>query len=179
MTESLLDALRAGLGPFAWRAVLAAAVLLAFWVGAQVAASLLRRLAARLEPGRDEVVRLLAATAHAGILAVGAVSALGTAGIEVGALVAGLGLTGFALGFALRDALSNLLAGVLILFYRPFRPGDHVQVGAAEGLVRSIDLRYTILETEGRRHLVPNSVLLTQVITVREPPPQGSGRDGW
>ena len=49
---------------------------------------------------------------------------LGTLGINVSALVAGLGLTGFALGFAFRDALSNVLAGVMILLYHPFHRGD-------------------------------------------------------
>ena len=43
---------------------------------------------------------------------------LGILGVDIAALVAGLGLTGFALGFTLKDALSNLLAGILILFYQ-------------------------------------------------------------
>ena len=51
------------------------------------------------------------------LIVFGLVTALGTAGVNVSALVAGLGLTGFALGFAFRDVLSNLLAGVLILLY--------------------------------------------------------------
>ena len=56
----------------------------------------------------------------------GLASALGTLGVNISALIAGLGLGGFALGFALRDILANLVAGVLILVYRPFTVGrDH------------------------------------------------------
>ena len=51
----------------------------------------------------------------------GVITALGTIGVDVTGLVAGFGLTGFAVGFAMKDALANLLAGVMILLYRPFR----------------------------------------------------------
>ena len=64
---------------------------------------------------------LLARTSSIALMIFGFVTALGTLGINVSALVAGLGLTGFALGFALKDIISNLLSGVLILLYRPFR----------------------------------------------------------
>ena len=78
----------------------------------------------------------------------------------------GLGLTGFALGFAFRDVLSNLLAGVLILLYRPFARGDRISVTGLEGVVTHIDLRYTNLEHEGNLMLIPNSNLFTNPITV-------------
>ena len=48
------------------------------------------------------------------VMIFGFVTALGSVGVDVSALVAGLGLTGFALGFALKDTISNLLSGVLI-----------------------------------------------------------------
>src|SRR3546814_5515248 len=66
-------------------------------------------------------------------------------------LIAGLGLTGFALGLAVKDAVANLISGVLILLYRPFGYGSTIIVSGiagAEGRVVSIDLRYTTLETE-------------------------------
>ncbi|MFA7098279.1 MAG: mechanosensitive ion channel domain-containing protein, partial [Gammaproteobacteria bacterium] len=100
------------------------------------------------------------------LIAVGAITALGTLGVNVAAMVAGLGLTGFALGFALKDMLSNLLAGVLILAYRPFRRGDRIAVAGFEGTVIGIDLRYTILQGEQRQFLIPNSVLLTNSISL-------------
>jgi small-conductance mechanosensitive channel len=86
----------------------------------------------------------------------------------VSALVAGLGLTGFALGFALRDVISNTLAGVLVLLYKPFRRGDRISVAGSEGVVSQIDLRYTTLVVdEETRVLVPNSTLFTNSIRVQ------------
>jgi len=87
-------------------------------------------------------------------------------GVNVSALVAGLGLTGFALGFAFRDALSNVLAGAMIRFYRPFRRQDWIKVGDYEGVVTEVNLRYTIIEREKFRVLIPNSNLLTNPIVV-------------
>ncbi|MCH7888958.1 MAG: mechanosensitive ion channel [Proteobacteria bacterium] len=96
----------------------------------------------------------------------GAITALGTVGIDVTALVAGLGLVGFGLAFALRDAISNLLAGVIVLMYRPFRVGDHVATAGFEGKVMAIDLRYTTIDAGDNRHLIPNSTLLSKPVTV-------------
>ena len=106
--------------------------------------------------------------AKTGLLVFGAVTALGTTGINVSALVAGLGLTGFALGFAFRDILANVVAGVLILVYRPFTRNDRVAVAGFEGTVSAIDLRYTTLTTEDKRILIPNSTLFTNAISVAQ-----------
>jgi small conductance mechanosensitive channel len=87
----------------------------------------------------------------------------------VKALVASLGLTGFALGFALKDIISNSLARVLILFYKPFHPGDHIDVAGSEGIVSSVDMRYTtLIVNAGQRVLVPNSNLFTNTIRVTD-----------
>jgi Mechanosensitive ion channel len=91
---------------------------------------------------------------------------LGTVGINVSALVAGLGLTGFALGFALKDALSNMLAGVLILSYRPFRHGQRIEVSGYQGTFANIDFRYTTLQTEEKTILLPNANLFTNTMVV-------------
>ena len=114
-----------------------------------------------------DLVTLLVRAARITLAGFGVVTALGTLGVDVKALVAGLGLTGFALGFALRDIISNTLAGVLILLFRPFHRGDHVSVAGAEGVVADVDLRYTTLVVdESTRVLVPNSTLFTNAIRV-------------
>lgn len=95
------------------------------------------------------------------------VTVLGTLGINVTALVAGLGLTGFALGFALKDTISNLLSGVLILLYQPFKIGDTIIIAGFEGRVVTIDLRYTELNQGQNKVLIPNSKLFTDPITVK------------
>jgi small-conductance mechanosensitive channel len=151
------------------RVAAAAFIAAGFWVAAAATSALLRRFggARALDP---DLTALLGRAVHAALVAFGAVTALGTLGLDVSALVAGLGLTGFALGFALRDIISNTLAGVLILLYKPFRRGDRISVAGAEGVVSDIDLRYTTLVVaEGTRILVPNANLFTNAIRVERP----------
>ncbi|WP_166830310.1 mechanosensitive ion channel family protein [Thalassoroseus pseudoceratinae] len=89
------------------------------------------------------------------------ITVLGTLGIDVAALVGGLGLTGFALGFALKDIVSNVLSGMLLLIYQPFERQDRIKVSGWEGVVTDIDLRYTTIETSNGLVLIPNSNLFT------------------
>lgn len=131
---------------------------------------LVSRVAMRAGPDREDVVALLAQIVRSAVVIFGIVTGLGTMGINISALVAGLGLTGFALGFAFRDALSNVLAGAMILLYRPFHRHDFIKVGDFEGVVSEINLRYTVIQKEGSRVLIPNSNLLTNPIVVNESP---------
>ncbi|MGD8785323.1 MAG: mechanosensitive ion channel [Thioalkalispiraceae bacterium] len=114
----------------------------------------------------SSLASLLRSTSRITIIIVASITALGTFGINITALVAGLGLTGFALGFALKDTISNLLSGVLIMLYRPFVTGDRIKIAGFEGKVVSIDLRYTQLDGSGDKILIPNSKLFTDPITV-------------
>lgn len=113
---------------------------------------------------------LLASVAHVSLNALGVITALGTLGVNITGIVAGLGLTGFALGFALKDSISNLLAGVMILLYRPFEVGDRIDVSGLSGTVVHVDLRYTELDNDKERVLVPNSKMLTDPIRVAKSP---------
>ncbi|MCA9116462.1 MAG: mechanosensitive ion channel [Planctomycetaceae bacterium] len=140
-------------------------VFLGFWVASVIVRKIVQRLAGVQRLNAD-LIRFFGQMASTAVLVVGVISALGTAGIDVSALVAGLGLTGFALGFALKDVVSNLMAGVLILMYRPFNHGDHIKVSSFEGRVEQIDLRYTMLDAGTQRICVPNSMLFTNAITV-------------
>lgn len=115
------------------------------------------------------VIMLIASLIHLLIIILGMIAMLSVMGVDVTGLIASLGLTGFALGFALRDALSNVMAGALILIYRPFRKGDQIIVTGLEGVVRNIDLRYTTLDTPEKRMLIPNSTLMTNPVIVFNP----------
>ena len=151
---------------FAPRLGLALIIFAAFWIAGRILHRSVGFAMSSLGADRAEVVKLLANTGRAALLGFGAITALGTVGMDVTALVASLGLAGFGLGFALRDAISNLLAGVIVLMYRPFRIGDHVAVAGLEGRVAAIDLRYTAIEFDDSRHLIPNSVLLSRPVTL-------------
>ena len=140
-------------------------ILLIFWILAYVAKRAIIKISKQFELNAH-LASLLARTAKVTLIIFGFVTALGTLGVNVSALVAGIGLTGFALGFALKDTISNLLAGVLILLYRPFEIGNRIKISGYEGTVVSIDLRYTELEGEGNKILIPNSKLFTNPIVV-------------
>jgi len=90
------------------------AVIVVFWLLAVVTRWIVCRVSTgkRIEPA---LVRLMGKVAYIGLIITGLIMGLGTMGVNVSALVAGLGLTGFALGFALKDIISNLLAGVLVM----------------------------------------------------------------
>jgi len=143
----------------------AVVVVLIFLVVARVVGTSISRSSAKLKlDGR--VAALVARISSVVLVLFGFVSALGILGVNVSALVTGLGLTGFALGFALKDTISNLLSGVLILLYQPFKIGDRIKISGYEGDVVAIDLRYTELGSEGDKILIPNSKLFTDPITV-------------
>jgi small-conductance mechanosensitive channel len=134
--------------------------LLVAWVGRRVIALAAPRV--RADTG---AVLLLSRVYYYGILIFGLVTALGAAGLNVSALVTGLGLTGFALGFALKDVLSNLLSGIMLLLYRPFNIGDHIRMGEYEGTIETIRMRDTLVRAaDGRLIVVPNTKLITEVV---------------
>lgn len=151
----------------------ALAIIAAFYVVHLVVRQFVRRAQRRSPPARQDAINLVWQGVRAGLWCFAIITALGTVGINVTALVAGLGLTGFALGFALKDALSNLLAGVLLLIYRPFGRGDRIVVSGFEGVVEEIDLRYTTLQAGDRRILLPNSTLFSNPVSILEAQPPG------
>jgi small conductance mechanosensitive channel len=83
-------------------------------------------------------------------------------------VLAGAGVLTVAVGFAFQDILQNLLAGILLLFRQPFVGGDQMQVGDVQGTVDEINIRETVVTTfDGRRVLIPNAKVYTDVITVQ------------
>ena len=169
----MLDSLRAPgeqMAAFLPKLALALLVLALFAGAARLIHRILARWTGTESDERRAVLRLFGRLLYTGLLAIGVVTALGTLGINVSALVAGLGLTGFALGIALKDGLSNMVSGAMLLIYRPFRIGDRITVAGNEGVVTSIDLRYTTLSAPEQRVLIPNSTLFTNNVIVHRPP---------
>jgi small-conductance mechanosensitive channel len=152
-------------------AALAPRILLGFIVffGFWIASIMFRSIVFKLHwPVPGDVLKLVGHAGEITLIVLGVLTGLGTMGINITALVAGLGLTGFALGFAFKDILGNLLAGILLLIYRPFHLKDFISVSGFEGTVVDIDLRYTTLHTDGKTILIPNSVLFTNSIVILE-----------
>lgn len=100
-----------------------------------------------------------------GVLIVGGINALTAAGVNTGAVIASLGLAGLTIGFAARDALGNLISGLLIFWDRPFVIGDLVEVQGSYGRVERITLRSTrVVTVDGRMLAVPNSVIINTTV---------------
>ncbi len=88
--------------------------------------------------------------------------------LNPGDLIAGLGVSSVAIGFAFKDILQNWLAGLLILLRQPFEIGDQIEVNGHEGTVERIETRATILKTyNGQQIVIPNSTIYTDEVVVR------------
>jgi len=99
------------------------------------------------------------------IVVLGVLIALSQVGISLGPLLAGLGVVGFIVGFALQDSLSNFAAGMLILIYRPFDVGDLIEAGEIFGKVSHMSLvNTTILTLDNQTIVVPNNKIWGDVI---------------
>lgn len=142
-------------------AVMVLAVFFGVYLGIRAA---LRRVfqRSRLE---EDARHLLEAVAKFSILGLGVILALDQLGFNVTSLIAGLGVAGLALGFAAKDTLANLIAGVTILWDRPFRVGDRVEADGEFGRVKKITLRSTRIHTNDNRVvIIPNQSIMSSKI---------------
>jgi small conductance mechanosensitive channel len=104
------------------------------------------------------------------ILLLALLTALSRVGIDVRTFIAGLGVTGIILGFALRDTLSNFASGVLLLIYRPFRAGELIEVEGTKGVVEELTIvNMRMTTTAGVPVIMPNSKVWGAKITNYSP----------
>lgn len=102
---------------------------------------------------------------YIGLLAVVIISALTKLGVEEASLLGVIGAAGLAVGLALQGGLSNFAAGVLIIFFRPFRVGDLIDAAGSHGYVKSIELfTSTIITLDNKNVIIPNSQLTSDKI---------------
>ena len=108
---------------------------------------------------------ILASVSGGTVMVIGVLMALSQVGISLGPMLAGLGVAGFVVGFALQDSLSNFAAGGMILIYRPYDVDDFVEIAGASGLVKKMSLVSTTIATFDNQILVvPNSKIWGDVI---------------
>ncbi len=133
-------------------------------------AALTRRIVKRsVSSSRLRISQLLRDTlvswSSKAVMAIGLLVALSHLGVEIGPLLAGLGIAGFILGFALQDSLGNLAAGGMILAYRPYDVGDVIEAGGVRGKVSGMSLvSTTVLTFDNEMLIVPNSKIWGDVI---------------
>jgi len=139
-----------------------------FYVGKAVS-KWLRNLIERVLKKQNVEVTLIEFAGSAiyyGLMAVVLLSAISNLGIQTTSFMAILGAAGLAVGLALKDTLSNIGSAVVLLVFRPFKVGDYVSAGGAEGVVDRISLfTTTISPVDNRTIIVPNSAITAGNIT--------------
>ena len=155
----------AAVAAFAVNLLTALVILVVGWIAAGWVQRLVRRGLGRFER-IDATVRLvLASVAYYAVLVFVAVAALAELGIQTASLLAVLGAAGLAVGLALQGTLSNIAAGLMILFLRPFRVGEYIDAEGIAGTVQEVGLFMVELRTfDGVYLAVPNSSIWNRPI---------------
>jgi small conductance mechanosensitive channel len=143
----------------------ALAILFAFWLGYRISRRPLRLILQRAN-FHENLIKLLIDNLYKSILLFfSIVMAGGQIGINVGAMLAGFGVAGIAIGFAAQDSLANTIAGFLIFWDKPFELGDWITVAEQYGQVTDITLRSTRIRTLNNTYVVlPNKSIIEQVL---------------
>jgi len=139
--------------------ILAVGALVGRWLGGLVD----RRLQARaMEPPlRMLIVRIL----YIVVMLFAIVVALDKFGFQIAPLVAGIGVAGLGLGIAMQGVLSNVMAGLTIIFTKPFRVGEYVEIAGVRGDVAAIELfSTTLLHPDRSRVIIPNRKLVGEIL---------------
>jgi small conductance mechanosensitive channel len=141
-------------------------LIFAYFIG-KLIARLVRK--AFHQRGLIDLGGVLASLAFGGVMiaAVLITSVIVFPSVKPATIISSLGLGSVALGFAFKDILQNMLAGLLLLVNRPYRRGDQIVVKGFEGTVEHIESRATLIKTyDGRRVIIPNSDVYTSPVVV-------------
>lgn len=144
-------------------------VLVLTWGLAALGSSLVGRALARtkLRPSLRDLFTLLTSISI-WVLGILIAAVILFPGLTPASILAGLGIGSVAIGFAFKDVFENFLAGVIILFRREMRIGDHIECEGIEGKVAHISIREThIRQTDGQLVIVPNAMLFKNPVYVR------------
>src|SRR5881628_3803676 len=166
--QLILDlAIRYGFQVLGALVILGGGILLAWWVGSMTDRPLQRWA---LEPPlRKLIVRVVRMV----VLLFAMVVALDKFGFQIAPLVAGIGVAGLGIGIALQGVLSNVVAGLTIIFTKPFRVGEYVEIVGVNGDVAAIELfSTTLVHADRSRIIVPNRKIVGEILhnfgTVRQ-----------
>jgi|HubBroStandDraft_6_1064221.scaffolds.fasta_scaffold20555_2 small conductance mechanosensitive channel len=150
-------------------AILAIVVFVVFLIIGSAAKSVVRGISHRRQR-RQSLGLLLGQLAQVAVVILGFLVALSIVApsFQAGDLIKVLGVGSVAIGFAFQNILQNFLAGILILIHEPYRLGDFITINGIEGSVEDIQTRATVISTtDGHRVVIPNAVLFTNPVVVR------------
>jgi small conductance mechanosensitive channel len=151
--------LRYGLQALSAIVILIVGIFFAKWVGT-VAHQRLTRV--EMEP---PVRMLLVRIVKILILALTIMIVLDQVGVPIGPLIAGIGVAGLGVGFALQGVLSNVMAGLSIIFTKPYRVGEHISLLGVHGDVVTIDIfSTTLLHPDRSRVVIPNRKIVVEIL---------------
>jgi small conductance mechanosensitive channel len=139
-------------------------IILGFWFSGRIS-SIIRTRLSRIKSVDATLSPVIASVIRYVILLIAFVAGLGSFGIETTSIIAVIGAAGLAVGLALQGTLSNVAAGVMLLFLRPFKVGDWMETGTVSGTVNEIGLFSTIINTFDNIYIsVPNSSIWGSII---------------
>jgi len=149
-----------------FRLLIFLAVLFIFRILSRVTRRVVRAASERSTLDLSDLLKnMLVSICGGAVMATGILMALSQIGISLAPMLAGLGVAGFIIGFALQDSLGNFAAGAMILIYRPYDVDDFVEVTGASGLVKKMNLVSTTIVTfDNQTLVVPNSRIWGDVI---------------
>jgi small conductance mechanosensitive channel len=139
--------------------ILFVGLLAAWWVGNAVERPLTRMA---LEP---PMRRLMVRVVRVVVLLFALVIALDKFGFQIAPLVAGIGVAGLGIGIALQGVLGNVIAGLTIIFTKPFRVGEHIEIVGMKGDVHTIELfSTTLVHPDQSRIIMPNRKIVGEIL---------------
>lgn len=151
--------LRYGLQALSAIVILVVGIFFAKWVG-NVAHQRLTRV--EMEP---PVRMLLVRIVKILVLALTIMIVLDQVGVPIAPLIAGIGVAGLGVGFALQGVLSNVMAGLSIIFTKPYRVGEHISLLGVHGDVVTIDIfSTTLLHPDRSRVVIPNRKIVGEIL---------------
>lgn len=140
----------------AWNLMVSALVLLAGWMAIKFVDRLLRRAFAKVNK-KALLINFVVSVVTKSCWVILIVTVLSRLGVDVAPLVAGIGVTGFIVGFACQESLANLAAGVMIAINEPFKIGDFVEATGLSGTVVEVNMMATVMTTADNKKIVlPN-----------------------
>lgn len=140
------------------------------WMGARLADSLLANVLTTASNKTDsqmmgQMAPILRKTMRSTVWVLGFIMALNNAGYDVGALLAGVGIGGLAMGLAAKDFVANIFGGITVFVDKPFIVGDRVQLEGVDGTVVEIGIRSTRIKTlAGRIVTIPNHKFTDSIV---------------
>ena len=142
---------------FAIDLAIAAVILLVGWLVIRLITAAVRKALMRGKAKGALIVNFICSVVTKVCWAILLVVVLGHLGVDVAPIVAGLGVTGFILGFAFQESLGNLASGMMIALNEPFKVGDYVSAAGNEGAILEVNMMATVMSTaDNKKVVIPN-----------------------